>query len=77
MLWNPQFCILIVCNKRVWQFKRLKKIKFQEAIPAIKAKVDALISFMKREVVPELQEIKDAYNTAAVENDNADKKTPS
>ncbi|CAG9532241.1 unnamed protein product [Cercopithifilaria johnstoni] len=45
----------------------------EKAIPAIKAKVDALINFMKKEVVPELQGIKNAYNIAAG-SDNADKK---
>ncbi|KAK6105066.1 hypothetical protein QQG55_18795 [Brugia pahangi] len=47
-----------------------------EAIPAIKAKVNALISFMKKEVVPELQEIKKAYDIAT-ESDNNDKKKSS
>ncbi|KAL3995635.1 hypothetical protein ACH3XW_26655 [Acanthocheilonema viteae] len=48
----------------------------EDAIPNIKAKVNALISFMKNEVVPELQEIKNAYDAAA-ESDNIDKKNSS
>ncbi|VDN04398.1 unnamed protein product [Thelazia callipaeda] len=36
-----------------------------EALPAIKAKVDAVVAFLKREVIPELQDIKRAYDIAA------------
>uniref|UniRef100_A0A915PNI0 SXP/RAL-2 family protein Ani s 5-like cation-binding domain-containing protein n=1 Tax=Setaria digitata TaxID=48799 RepID=A0A915PNI0_9BILA len=51
-------------------FLTLPKIfkKKKEAIPAVKEKVDAVIAFLKREVVPELQEIKNAYDIAAESN---------
>uniref|UniRef100_A0A0R3RRW8 Secreted protein n=1 Tax=Elaeophora elaphi TaxID=1147741 RepID=A0A0R3RRW8_9BILA len=40
----------------------------EEAIPAIKAKVDSLVSFMRNEVVPELRDIKNAYDAASESN---------
>ncbi|EFO16730.1 hypothetical protein LOAG_11773 [Loa loa] len=52
--------------------RRIQQWVKEEAIPAIKAKIDALINFMKKEVVPELQDIKKAYDIAA-ESDNSDK----
>ncbi|EJW80406.1 hypothetical protein WUBG_08686 [Wuchereria bancrofti] len=56
--------------------RRIQKWINEEAIPSIKAKVDALINFMKKTVVPELQEVKNAYDIAN-EGDNNDKKKSS